>query len=691
MNVILASHLLCAAAYLVLALLLTLHSERRSTVLFLIGACTATGLWSLVVALGGAPGPLAGILDILRVLGWVAFLGAAYRAGRAREEAAAPGSVFWATVASGVIAILLVGLELAPLVTGPEPSNAGLVAGLYGRLGLVVTGLMLAEALISQARSEGLWRVQYLCLGVGALLVYDLFVWSEALLFHRVHAVLESSRGAVGVIVAPLIAVAAARNPIWATELNVARRAVLHATILVGVGIYTLVLAAAGAVLRATGGDWGLLLQAAFVFGGLLLLTVLAVSPSARSLVKLRLSRYLFTHRHDYREQWHRFADALSSPAGGASLGARSLRAISGIVGSPRGGLWLREPDGFTPTASVGMPRAASEEVADSRFAEELERNGDRILEFADRTTPVPRPAWLPRWLREWREAWLLVPLVERHRVRGFIVLGRPPGSRGLDREDEELLRSAAHHAASYLGAEQTARALEESRRFEELSRGLAFIAHDLRNLANELTLTLANARKHIENPEFQRDLLLSMEDSVAGMRRLLDKLAERKREPAAVPATDFAALVRNTLRGREGSAPPVRLDLDGEAALCVACDPDRLVSMSGHLLQNAIEAAGADGHVTVRLHRDGNASVFEVEDDGPGMTAEFVRERLRHPFRSSKSGGYGLGLYECRVLARQSGGELAIESAPGRGTVARLRLPLAPESADASRPDVGR
>jgi signal transduction histidine kinase len=112
---------------------------------------------------------------------------------------------------------------------------------------------------------------------------------------------------------------------------------------------------------------------------------------------------------------------------------------------------------------------------------------------------------------------------------------------------------------------------------------------------------------------------------------------------------------------------------------------------MSGHLLQNAIEAAGADGHVTVRLHRDGNTSLFEVEDDGPGMTAEFVRERLRHPFRSSKSGGYGLGLYECRVLARQSGGELAIESAPGRGTVARLRLPLAPEAADASRPDVGR
>jgi signal transduction histidine kinase len=117
---------------------------------------------------------------------------------------------------------------------------------------------------------------------------------------------------------------------------------------------------------------------------------------------------------------------------------------------------------------------------------------------------------------------------------------------------------------------------------------------------------------------------------------------------------------------------------LGGEARYLVACDPDQLASMTGHLVQNAIEAAGPEGRVAVRLRRDGDASVLEVEDDGPGMTPEFVRERLHHPFRSSKRTGFGLGLYECRELAREAGGDLAIESAPGRGTVARLRLPLA-------------
>ena len=78
-----------------------------------------------------------------------------------------------------------------------------------------------------------------------------------------------------------------------------------------------------------------------------------------------------------------------------------------------------------------------------------------------------------------------------------------------------------------------------------------------------------------------------------------------------------------------------------------------------------------------MRLQREGAVSLVEVIDDGPGMTEEFLRERLSRPFGSSKPDGFGLGLYQCRESARELGGELAIESKPGRGTVARMRLPL--------------
>jgi signal transduction histidine kinase len=105
------------------------------------------------------------------------------------------------------------------------------------------------------------------------------------------------------------------------------------------------------------------------------------------------------------------------------------------------------------------------------------------------------------------------------------------------------------------------------------------------------------------------------------------------------------------------------------------------------------VDAAGPEGHISVRLRRDGDQAIFEVEDDGPGMSRELIREHLSHPFGSSKPGGFGLGLFECRELARALGGELAIDSEPGRGTVARLRLPLAEGSAPPnteSRTDAG-
>jgi len=183
------------------------------------------------------------------------------------------------------------------------------------------------------------------------------------------------------------------------------------------------------------------------------------------------------------------------------------------------------------------------------------------------------------------------------------------------------------------------------------------------------------------------------MEDSVAAMQRLLDKLAERRPESQVSEPIDFAELVCNSLRGRLTARPPVRLDLGEPSELPIAADADRLVSMSGHLIQNAVDAAGPEGHISVRLRRDGDAAIFEVEDDGPGMSRELIREHLTHPFGSSKPGGFGLGLFECRELARALGGELAIDSEPGRGTIARLRLPLAegnaPPNAE-SRADAG-
>ncbi len=674
MDLFVATDLACAFLYTALAVLLWIHSQRMAAVRLLTAACALTGLWAgvvaldLVVARSLAPAP--GILDVLRAASWVAFLSVAYQAGRPPGQRIRGRS--WIIGLGALVGALLILREIwVATGTGREGAEPYVVASLYGRGAFAAAGLVYIEALLRPVRAEQLRRIRYLCLGVGGLLAYDLFVVSEALLFHRVDPVLAVSRGAVSMLAAPLIAAAAARNPAWATDLQVARRAVLHSATLFAVGVYFLVAGALGAALRATGGDWGRLLQVTLLSAAVLLIAVVWFSPSTRSVLELGFSRFFFTYRHDYREQWQRFAQALISPRSGQALREQSLRAVADVVGSRKGGLWLRESGVFAPVADMRLPPAANVWL-DDEFVDLVERSRGKILELGEKAAG----AQLPGWLRKWKEGWIVLPLVHRDELVGVIVLARSLAHRRLHPEDRELLTTLAHHVASYLSAELTTRSLEEARRFEELSRRTAFIAHDLRNLANELALTLTNARKHIQNPDFQRDLLLGMQESVAGMQRLLDRLRLGEGEPVASGPTDFARLVEGSVRSRAIEGSSVDLDLGDRSPHWVASGPDRLASMSGHLIQNAIEAAGPDGQVNVRLTRDGPYSSLEIEDDGPGMDAEFLRERLLHPFRSSKPNGFGLGLYECRQLACELGGDLAIDSEPGRGTMVRLKLP---------------
>ncbi len=98
------------------------------------------------------------------------------------------------------------------------------------------------------------------------------------------------------------------------------------------------------------------------------------------------------------------------------------------------------------------------------------------------------------------------------------------------------------------------------------------------------------------------------------------------------------------------------------------------------NLLDNAIDALGQDGTITIRTRLDGDCALIEVEDDGPGIPAE-VQERVLEPFFTTKGVGAGTGLgldAARRIVVDRHDGSLAFESAPGR-TVFRVWLPLRP------------
>jgi putative PEP-CTERM system histidine kinase len=188
----------------------------------------------------------------------------------------------------------------------------------------------------------------------------------------------------------------------------------------------------------------------------------------------------------------------------------------------------------------------------------------------------------------------------------------------------------------------------------------------------------LKNAEKHGENPAFQKDLLASVRDSVAAMSRILEQInAERKRTPA-VAAVDLALLIQRVVdqRAKSGGAA-IQFDCEVRPA-DVMGDEHRLTAILSHLIQNAMDAAGEEGKVTIGVHRIHDMVALDVTDNGHGMDPAFIRDQLFQPFQTTKGSGYGIGAYQCRELIRELGGRLTVHSVPGEGTTMSVALPAA-------------
>jgi signal transduction histidine kinase len=112
---------------------------------------------------------------------------------------------------------------------------------------------------------------------------------------------------------------------------------------------------------------------------------------------------------------------------------------------------------------------------------------------------------------------------------------------------------------------------------------------------------------------------------------------------------------------------------------------------MVTHLVQNAIDASAPEAPVRLTLAQTATEVRIEVADSGHGMSTAFIRDELFKPFRSTKSGGFGIGAFEAREIARAHGGRLDVDSRPGEGSRFTVTLPRVQTVGDPARQKVAR
>ncbi|NKC30558.1 XrtA/PEP-CTERM system histidine kinase PrsK [Falsiroseomonas selenitidurans] len=619
-------------------------------------AWAAAVAWQPAASLAGLPGAL----EVLRSAVWLGvLLVLSHRlgGGAARRQA-------WRFGAVGLAATLLALLPVPVLPTLGSP-------GLLARLGLALLVLLVAENLFRNADRAARWHAILPCLALGGLSVFDVLLHADAALHRGYAPALLDARAVLTALALALLILSAARDRRWRQNPPVSREVVFHGATLVLAGTFLTGVGAVGEGLRYLGAGWAGAAQASLLAGAVLALAVAASSASMRSRLRRRVVDHFFTARFDYRAEWLRCVATLS--AHDAEAESRAITAIADPVDSPAGVLLLRD-------AEAGPMRWAgswNRPVADLALPPDhpllqATQDGTRIVTevpagLAPGLSPALDPLWLAVPLRHHREGLL-----------GLVLLAPPRAAFRLDAEAFDLLRAVGREVAMFLAERRAAERLHDQRALAEHAQRFAFVAHDVKNVANQLTLVLRNAEHNMAEPDFQQDMLLT----VGAAARRITALIARLREPEA-EATPARIAPLETVRDilRE-VAHPVQLDAPDADAVRIAIAPDRFAAALRHLLDNAIEASPPGVPVRLALRREGGRLVLDIVDRGPGMTPAFVRDRLFRPLVSGRTGGNGIGAWQARDLLRGAGGDLEAMSRPGAGTTMRLTLPCTDDNA---------
>jgi putative PEP-CTERM system histidine kinase len=654
-----------AAAYGALLVLLLVSGRANRTRTLLVAACAATGGSAVAVAAGWTTvlGPSGAIAELASTGGWCAFAFHLLHKQRLNDTRG-----LRLVGACGIaIGISILGFAfLSPHPLRGETISLAVSGEFLSRIGLGVYGVLLTENLYRNTAPESRWHIHLLCIALAGLFAHDIVLYADTFLFRRLSLLLWNGRAIALIIAAPLFAVSAARNRNWAIDIHVSRAVVFHTATLIGSGIFLLGLALTGEVVRAAGPGWGDVAEVTLVMAGFVAIGVLLTSGAARSRLRRFLAENFFSHRYDYRQEWLKSIEILSANPSRAAVQTRVINAVAGIADSPAGVLWVRDVEGaaFHWAGSWNHPAIAAAEPADSPFMA-LFRGGSWVVE-------LERSQIRPEWLADIASAWLAVPLAQQDQLIGFVVLVRARAPFKLDRETFDVLRIVGRQAATHVAEQRYAQALAEGRELHDYGKRFAFLVHDMKNVAGQLSMIVQNAGKHEGDPEFHHDVLNTVRAALDRMNDLLKKLRPGQaalNNGLMIPIDIINETVVAIRRSRG-----VNIDVEHDRhTAAVAMDAGIFRSVILHLCENAIETSG---EVKVRVHHGPMRLQIEVVDSGEGMTPEFIRDTLFQPFGSTKGNGFGIGAYQARELVRAAGGDLFALSRPGSGTTMRILLP---------------
>ena len=459
------------------------------------------------------------------------------------------------------------------------------------------------------------------------------------------------------------------------------RQAVYSSVGIILIGMYLILVGGVGKALQIIGADIKVFYSILAAFAVVVLFISLLLSSSLKKRIRHFVDRSFYSGTPvDYQDDLALFAEDISTTLNTSELVSKLSILLKEKVGIEK--LWLYLEHSHLPVLTCVYPITEQDRghiAKQSNFVDWIFRHSeaieleDLIARFTATGESIPLEG-----IPEVEQVSICLPLLAKHNMVGILFLGKRLQNSAFNHQDIQFISAVGNQFALAVLSARLSEELLAARQMESFHKFSTFVIHDLKNSISMLSMLMQNFTANVNNPEFQKSAMVSLQGAVTRMQSIISKL----RGPGSLETQtvsdcnpgDIVVSLRNKLKLET-------LDSIGyieciDKVEPIKADIEKLTSVVENLIVNAIEAMPHGGELTVSVFETGDMTGIEVRDTGMGMEPEFINKRLFKPFETTKKKGLGIGLYQSRDQLERMGGSFHVSSKLGAGTTFRVVFP---------------
>ena len=556
--------------------------------------------------------------------------------------------------------------------------------------------LILLIVLYGSWRLEQFWhslnvahRWEYKSLVLGCYLVSGAFAWcsSYRLTYYSMeprHLHLLAALLFMGWV---LMAYGVVNHRLLNRKIFISRKIIYSSVVPVVLAAYLLGFGAVVMIVRHYELELSYVLKWLLVITGFMVTIVVITSEGLRQRLKFYISTHFYINKYEYRDEWL----ALSEHLQGATTEREVVNALRQVLNSclytQEIFIWLSEAE---PASSGGYKYVDFFDNTSEKYSDLTIRSDNILVDYLKKTRCFylneEKPDQQQKHVVEANSQFftvlnlkLMAPIAIGDHLVGIIGLGPEFTGGEYGHDDFDLLKALGSQVATALLAVRMAEQLAHAREQQAWNRLAAFVLHDIKNAATMLGLLRANGPEHIHEPEFQQDMFELVDDALGRMSRVEERLQSLQNEiQPSWHRLDLDNFLRSCIGLMKKKLPALKISVDCPKGIQLESDPDLLTVIMENLLLNSFETGNeeVEVHVQGRMDNDGHVCL-EVRDNGPGIVEELLQDRLFEPFKTSKPGGSGIGLWQVKKIVACLGGTVSADNPPEGGARFSIRLPL--------------